>query len=154
MERWQTRKQKRLLRIGRWLALLLLAGLTGCAAAEQPRYNDYELAGDIEAGRIALEAYGCNACHTIPGVIGANSLVGPPLNGWAERAYIAGALPNEPAHLISWIRFPQAIEPGTAMPNLDVTEEDAVNMSAYLYTLRRDETWYAGAVQLLGLRNE
>lgn len=154
MERQQKKQQKILAQIGRWLALVILVCLTGCTAVEQPVYRDYELAGDIDAGRVALEVYGCHSCHTIPGVIGANSLVGPPLNGWAERAYIAGSLPNEPAHLIAWIRYPQAIEPGTAMPNLGVTEEDAVNMSAYLYTLRRDETWYVSAVQFLGLNND
>ena len=151
MDRW--RKKQSVLReqFGRWLGLMMLLSLVGCAAAEQPVYDDYTLAGDREAGRVALAAYGCHSCHTIPGVIGANSLVGPPLNGWAERAYIAGSLPNEPTHLIAWIQYPQAIEPGTAMPNLGVTEEDAANMSAYLYTLRRDETWYVGAVRFLGL---
>jgi cytochrome c1 len=32
--------------------------------------------------------------------------------------------------------MPQAIEPGTAMPNLDVREQDARDIAAYLYTLR------------------
>ena len=135
---------------GRLMGLLILISLTGCTAMAET--NDAPvLSGDIEAGRIALTAYGCHSCHKIPGVVGANSLVGPPLTGWAERAYIAGALPNEPNHLVAWIQYPQAIEPGTAMPNLGVTEEDAVNMSAYLYTLRHDETWYVGVVRLLGL---
>jgi cytochrome c1 len=94
--------------------------------------------GDSVRGAIALRAYGCDACHTIPGIITANALVGPPLDAWAERQYIAGKLPNEPEYLIEWIRFPQAIEPGTVMPNLGVTEQDARDMGAYLYTLRRD----------------
>jgi cytochrome c1 len=38
--------------------------------------------------------------------------------------------------LIRWIETPQAIEPGTAMPNLGVTEQRARDMAAYLYTLR------------------
>jgi cytochrome c1 len=61
--------------------------------------------------------------------------VGPPLDAWAEREFIAGSLPNEPDALIDWIVNPQAIEPGTAMPTLGVTPEEARDMAAYLYTL-------------------
>jgi cytochrome c2 len=93
--------------------------------------------GDARRGAEAIRAYGCDACHTIPGIVTANALVGPPLDGWADRRYIAGKLPNEPELLVQWIRYPQAIEPGTAMPNLGVTEQDARDISAYLFTLRR-----------------
>lgn len=143
MKLWGTRRLRCWRQLGRWLALALLMGLTSCTTASPATTNEVVLAGDPAAGRVALQAYGCHACHVIPGVTGANSLVGPPLIGWAERAYIAGRLPNEPAHLVAWIQYPQAIEPGTAMPNLGVTEEDAVNMSAYLYTLERDQSWYS-----------
>jgi cytochrome c oxidase assembly factor CtaG/cytochrome c2 len=93
--------------------------------------------GNAQAGAESLAAYGCGSCHVIPGVVGADSAVGPPLNRWAERHYIAGSLINTPDNLITWIRDPQSIEPGTAMPNLGVTAEDARHMSAYLYTLER-----------------
>jgi cytochrome c2 len=33
---------------------------------------------------------------------------------------------------------PQEMEPGTAMPDVGVTEADARDMAAYLYTLQRD----------------
>ena len=55
---------------------------------------------------------------------------------FARRAYIAGQLPNQPENLIRWLVDPQAIEPGTAMPDLDVTPELARDIAAYLYTLR------------------
>jgi cytochrome c2 len=44
-------------------------------------------------------------------------------------------LPNEPDNLIAWIVNPQRFEPGTAMPTLGITEEDATHIAAYLYTL-------------------
>jgi cytochrome c2 len=91
--------------------------------------------GDAQRGARAIQEYGCGACHNIPGIAGANALVGPPLDGWAKRHYISGRLPNEPQFLIEWIRFPQEVEPGTAMPNMGVTEEDARDISAYLYSL-------------------
>jgi cytochrome c2 len=122
------------------LATLLLAGcaaaiaaLPGASAAEVRS----PIAGaSVARGRDLMTAYGCHTCHTIPGVPNARALVGPPLNGWADRIYIAGALVNSPDNLMRWLREPQAIEPGTAMPNMGVTEEDARDLAAYLYTLR------------------
>lgn len=130
--------------IGYCLVTLVGLLLVGCVPVQAQSATEVVRvpAGNPAAGQVALQTYGCHSCHLIPGVPGANSLVGPPLIGWAERSYIAGSLPNEPAHLIEWIRFPQAIEPGNAMPNLGVTEEDALNMAAYLYTLERNQMWY------------
>ena len=70
------------------------------------------------------------------GVTGAVGNVGPPLDGLALRGYIAGRLTNDAGNLITWIRNPQAIEPGNAMPDTGVTEQDGRDIAAYLYTLR------------------
>ncbi len=86
-------------------------------------------------GQQALAAMGCAACHVIPGVRGATGKIGPPLAGIGSRMMIAGEVPNTPENLIRWIRDPQAIEPGTAMPNLGVSEPTARDIAAYLYTL-------------------
>jgi cytochrome c1 len=94
------------------------------------------VAGDAERGKAQIVAYGCGTCHTIPGIREARGLVGPPLTRFARRAYIAGEVPNNLDFLIRWITVPQAIEPGTAMPNLGVTEGRARDIAAYLYTLR------------------
>ena len=91
--------------------------------------------GDPDAGKQLIANYGCGACHTIPGVRGAEGLVGPPLIKFARRTYIAGEVPNTANFLIRWIEVPQAIEPGTAMPNLGVSEGQARDIAAYLYTL-------------------
>jgi cytochrome c len=37
---------------------------------------------------------------------------------------------------MQWIQHPQKIEPGTAMPEMQVTEQDARDIVAYLYLLR------------------
>ncbi len=94
--------------------------------------------GDPEQGKEFIAAYGCGACHTIPGIRQADGNVGPPLTDWADRQYIAGNLPNTPGNLVEWIRFPQAVEPGTVMPNLGVSEDEAGHIAAYLYTLSGD----------------
>ena len=91
--------------------------------------------GDPAAGNELLAERGCGSCHTIPGVSGADGLVGPPLDHFARRTYIAGEVINNADFLVRWIEVPQAIEPGTAMPNLGITEGQARSMAAYLYTL-------------------
>lgn len=92
--------------------------------------------GNPEAGKVAIQAYGCGSCHTVPGVRGANGLASPPLTRFARRSFIAGEASNTTDNLIRWIQAPESIEPGTAMPNLGVTQDMARDMAAYLYTLR------------------
>jgi cytochrome c2 len=83
-----------------------------------------------------MQEYGCTSCHVIPGVSGANGTVGPPLTAFSKRQYVAGLLPNEPDNLIRWIQDPQGVVKGVAMPDMGVSEQDAKNIAAYLYTLR------------------
>lgn len=92
--------------------------------------------GDPARGKRQIVAYGCGSCHVIPGVGQARGLVGPPLTAFARRTYIAGEVPNNVANIVRWITVPQAIEPGTAMPNLGVSDGQARDIAAYLYTLR------------------
>ncbi|HYD55035.1 MAG TPA: c-type cytochrome [Gemmatimonadaceae bacterium] len=91
--------------------------------------------GDAARGARHIAAFGCGSCHAIPGIPGAHGRVGPPLDRFAERMYIAGALRNEAASLVRWIRFPQSVQPGTVMPDLGVSEAQARDIAAYLYTL-------------------
>ncbi|MBK8902567.1 MAG: c-type cytochrome [Anaerolineaceae bacterium] len=114
-----------------WLLLALL--LLGCTPSGE---QSYVVGGDVAVGEELVTAYGCGSCHVIPHIPGANATVGPPLTNWAERVYIAGALPNRPGNLVQWLMDPQAIEPGTAMPDLSITEQEARDMSAFLYSLR------------------
>lgn len=95
--------------------------------------------GDPARGKQAFVNYGCGACHTIDGLPRARGLVGPPLTNIGSRAYIAGMLSNTPPNLMAWIMHPQQIVPGNAMPELDVSEQDARDITAYLYTLRNRE---------------
>jgi cytochrome c1 len=38
--------------------------------------------------------------------------------------------------MIRWLRDPHAVDPLTAMPNLGVGEQDARDITSYLYTLK------------------
>ncbi len=130
-----------------WLAggLLAVAGAAGGAGLwvshlevlAQGRADGLALSGGhVEAGKAAIERYRCGACHEIPGIGDARGEVGPPLKGLYQRATLAGRLSNDPASLIRWIREPQEIEPGSAMPDLRVTDADARDIAAYLYAAR------------------
>ena len=90
---------------------------------------------DPHRGRGVIAEKGCGACHVIPGVAGAVSWAGPPLLEWSRRGYLAGHWPNAPEHLVRWLQDPQSMAPGTAMPNLGLTEAEARDAAAYLYTL-------------------
>jgi cytochrome c len=124
------------------LVFLLSACSGGVNGVPEPRSASNS---SRAAGRRLIASYGCGTCHSIPGIPGANAMVAPPLNCFYERSYIAGRLPNTRVNLIKWIQDPQQIEPGTAMPNLGVSENEASDIVAYLY----DPPTYWGPSNLL-----
>ena len=87
-------------------------------------------------GRRLLYAYGCGSCHAIPGVGEADGTSGPPLSRVGSRFYIAGVLQNTTENMVHWSAQPQEVQPGNAMPDLGVTQGQARDIAAYLYTLR------------------
>jgi cytochrome c oxidase subunit 2 len=93
---------------------------------------------DPAAGAALIQQKGCGACHTIPGIPGATGTIGPNLAGVASRNRIAaGAVANNgPDDLKKWIMNPPALKPGTAMPNLGLTDDEATKIVAYLETLK------------------
>jgi mono/diheme cytochrome c family protein len=124
----------------RRLAVLLAPLLV--ASACRGRVSDQSLAysvpdgGDPGRGRAVIEHFDCGSCHTIPGVRGARGLVGPPLLWYSRRSFIAGELPNTPENTVRWVRAPESVEAGTAMPAAGLSEQQARDVAAYLFTLR------------------
>jgi cytochrome c len=121
-------------------AALLLAGCGGATSlpgflAPAPAPLKPVPGGDPRQGVRAAQQYGCGSCHAIPGLPGAHGAVGPPLGGIARRAIIAGHLPNTPENMMRWIANPQAVNPGSAMPDLGLSAADVRDIAAYLYTL-------------------
>lgn len=131
------RHVSRVLRLAAITAVASSAGVAACGETSQQSTPERHIeGGNAVRGRATIAAYGCGSCHSIPGVRGARGMVGPPLDHWSQRRIIAGEVPNDPARLITWLTVPQSIEPGTAMPNMGVTDGEARDMAAYLYTLR------------------
>lgn len=130
----------------KWLGVLFAAAVLAAMAAGAIMFAesrkrtrimaDQVSGGSNRAGREAMATYGCGSCHVIPGIAGATGQVGPDLGKVAVRATIAGKFPNDPAIMARWLRHPKAMIPGSGMPEQGVTERDARDMAAYLYTLK------------------
>lgn len=90
--------------------------------------------GDPDRGEALFIEYGCGSCHSLKNVRTATGMVGPPLDGVALRVIIGGHLANTPTNMETWIRDPQHVAPGTAMPDLHVGDKDARDITAFLYT--------------------
>ncbi len=129
----------------RWLvatltALTLGAGL-GAWAYRASEHRDLArrasamTGGNPDHGRALAKEKGCAGCHDIPGVDGANGSVGPALSAFSHRVFIAGVLSNTPAHLHQWLLDPPAIDAKTAMPNVGLSDREATDIAAFLYTL-------------------
>jgi cytochrome c2 len=89
-------------------------------------------------GAQILPTKSCGGCHVIPGIAGATGAVGPSLVGVASRPKIAaGAVDNHGADdLKAWILNPPSKKPGTLMPNVGLTDDEATKIAAYLETLK------------------
>ena len=119
--------------IGRATATSALLLLWACQdLAVQPQ----AVAGaDAGRGRKVIQRVACGACHVIPGVSWPQGRVGPSLDGFAGQALIAGRFPNEPDVLVRWVRDAPSLVPQTGMPAMPITEQEARDVAAYLYTL-------------------
>jgi len=126
-----------------FLAALLALAIATAIVAGAVLYAQYRTKSRIQAemstrgsvadGPAAFARYGCGGCHMIPGISGANGKVGPNLAQVAKRATIAGSLSNDPETMVRWLEHPQALRPGSGMPEMGVTDKDARAMAAYLY---------------------
>ena len=87
----------------------------------------------IEAGQQIIESV-CASCHLVEGT-SAQGLVGPELTNFANNAQIAEAVDNNEENLRAWLANPDAVKPGTAMPNLGLSPAQIDALVAYLNTL-------------------
>jgi cytochrome c len=119
-------------------AVVLVLAASACRGNNPDEGVSYvpETGGNAANGRSVIEYRNCGTCHTIPGVRNARGLVAPPLFWFSRRTFIAGEVPNTPENLVRWVRSPQSIEPKTAMPTIGLSDQEARDVAAYLYTLR------------------
>jgi cytochrome c2 len=118
---------------GLCLAVALAAGWAWPSQEQSASIARAITGGDASQAPAVLRRYGCAACHTIPGIAGADGQVGPALSGIVHRVYIGGVAPNTPENLVRWIVSPQSLSPGSAMPPSGISEAEARDVAAYLY---------------------
>lgn len=116
---------------GMGLALCAAAALFACACSRTRATGPQASGAQRSAPQLMLQ-YGCPTCHVIPHVPGAIGKVGPSLDSVSQRSYLAGSLPNTPENLEHWIMHPQHYQPGTAMPEMGVSEQDAHRIAVFL----------------------
>lgn len=105
--------------------LILLLPLTLAACSGANRQSDPK----------AIIATSCASCHVVPGVPGANGNVGPSLSGIADRQVIAGYFPNDRQNMERWITHAQSMLPNNAMPDTNLSPEQAKSVTDYLSKL-------------------
>jgi len=87
-------------------------------------------------GEQAFLGAGCGECHQIRGTA-ARGDVGPDLTHLELRSTLAAlTLANTPANLNRWIRHPQAVKPGSRMPDVRLSDTQWAAIDAYLRSLR------------------
>jgi cytochrome c len=120
----------------RWSGAYALAVLPLLAACGSDPDPELAARGDPVLGQRLITQYQCGSCHAIPGVAAARGRLGPSLQAFGKRSYIAGRIPNHPDALAQWLVAPASLVPDTAMPGMGVSEEEARHMAAYLGQLK------------------
>jgi cytochrome c oxidase subunit 2 len=107
------------------------------AWAEGQRQSAAQPADEAQAkGKQVFMSSTCVMCHAISGT-SASARRAPDLSHLASRRMLgAGALPNKPEQLASWIENPQRHKPGVNMPALQLPPQDMQNLVAYLASLQ------------------
>ncbi|MDO9434285.1 cytochrome c family protein [Hydrogenophaga sp.] len=115
----------------------LLLACFSLAACDGPPDRTPTL-GDASAanGLRLVSDKGCVACHTFPDIPWPRGGLGPSLQGFARQGLIAGQLPNQPGVLMQFVRNAPGLVPGTAMPAITMTDQEARDVTAYLLTLQ------------------
>lgn len=106
---------------------LLLAACDG-PPDRRPTLGD----ADVARGRQLAVDKGCVACHAMPDVKWPRGRLGPSLENFGRQSLIAGRLPNQPGVLTQFVRDAPAQIPGTAMPAIPLTDQEARDVVAYL----------------------
>jgi cytochrome c2 len=118
-----------------FLAVSVIAAAISWNAQHQSRSVAIAMTGGDPARAAGhIRRYGCAGCHTIPGIPGGDGQVGGPLEDIKRRVYIGGVVTNSPDSLVRWIVSPQTYSPRSAMPASGISDAEARDVAAYLYS--------------------
>jgi mono/diheme cytochrome c family protein len=99
-------------------------------------YPSVSINGDASNGAKLVREIGCVGCHLMEGEpepkVGSRRRFGPALIKLGSKV--------KPEWLYHWLKEPRHYAPQTRMPNMKLTDQEAMDISAYLLTLR-DAAW-------------
>jgi cytochrome c len=110
------------------------AGVLLSSRSQTERIARAMTGGDPDRAPGIIRRYGCSGCHTIPGIAGADGQVGGSLAEIGRRVYVGGVAPNSSDNIVRWIVSPQALSPRSAMPATGISDSEARDVAAYLYS--------------------
>lgn len=87
------------------------------------------VAGDAARGENLVKTIGCTGCHTVAGVS---------INDYAPSLSGLGSKVNA-EWLYTWLKNPKHYSPGTRMPNLRLSDQEAADIAAYLLMQKNEK---------------
>jgi mono/diheme cytochrome c family protein len=104
-------------------------------------YPAYTNSGDPVNGQKLVRELGCVACHLMegekPSRVSTRRRFGPPLVNLGSKV--------KPEWLFNWLKEPRHYAPVTRMPNMRLSDQEAMDITAYLLSLH-DRAWEAKPV--------
>ncbi len=116
----------------------------GLLSASSEDHNASEGAGVVREGKSLLESRGCLGCHVLNGRGGT---LGPDITHVGNKTHhefdFTHFAKDEPREVEYWLKKhflePSEVSPGTVMPDMGLSEEQAGALTAYVLSLRRSD---------------
>jgi mono/diheme cytochrome c family protein len=81
----------------------------------------------LESGRLTFIKYGCYGCHDARGLENPPKF-GPPFEGFKDKL-------AEERWMLSWLRDPEKMRPGTVMPTFELNDDEIRDITAFVLSL-------------------
>lgn len=120
---------RNVLLLGTVFFLILLGAMTADSLSKVKSGRTPPLTDQVVAGKRVWQSKNCNDCHTILGIGG---YFAPELTKVADR--------RDSGWLRRWLNDPQAVKPGTTMPNQGLTDTEAGNLVAFFQWVQEIDT--------------
>ncbi|HET9753170.1 MAG TPA: cytochrome c, partial [Myxococcales bacterium] len=96
--------------------------------------------GDAAKGKETFDSVGCRACHVVEKGSTARRSEASRERDYAPNLWNV-ADKAKPEWIYSWVKNPKAMWPETKMPDLRLSDAEAANVTAYLLTLKSDQSY-------------
>lgn len=109
--------------------VLVLVGLTVNSLSQVTAKRTPELTDQVVNGKKVWQHKNCDDCHTILGI-----------GGYFAPDLTKEAVVRDPQFLTAWLKNPQAVKPGTTMPDQHLTDRQVADLVAFLQWVSKIDT--------------